>query len=250
MMLVLASAHEPSPSFPLRFRLVSGPAGMAVQPDGTLTWDAPRQDGPSTHRVVVSITDGITTAASAFDVVVTEVNAAPTPSEDTISVARMAQIRIPVEAILSNDTDPDGDTVHFDSVQPLSSAGGSVQVRGMFIVYTPPGTGTGTDILVYSVGDGRGGLTPSKIHVTLTDPAPPAPGDMSLVSLRATPQSVVVEFVGIRGRRYVIERAPNMLSPWSMLATVTADAFGRIRFEDTSPLDSMGYYRITRATSP
>jgi hypothetical protein len=155
-----------------------------------------------------------------------------------------------VATLLGNDSDPDGDTVFVDSVSPLSAAGGRVQLRGLFVVYTAPEGGPATDTFVYTAGDGFRGLTTATVQVTLTDPEPPGGSALSLASMQATPQSVVLEFVGVRGRQYRIERSPDMQPPWTALGTATADAFGRFRFEDTSPLGSMGFYRIVRVTGP
>jgi hypothetical protein len=177
-------------------------------------------------------------------------NLAPLTVDDVVSVTRATSVRIPVATLLGNDSDPDGDTVVVDSVAPFSAAGGRVQLRGLFVVYTPPEGGPATDTFVYTAGDGFGGLTTATVQVTLTEPEPPEGSALSLSSMRATPQSVVLDFVGIRGRRYRIERSPNMQPPWTGLGTATADEFGRFRFEDTSPLDPMGFYRIVRVTGP
>ena len=200
--------------------------------------------------VTVRATDGVETSTRLFRLTVRRPNRVPTPVNDTVTMVRSSQLRIPVATLLSNDSDPDGDTVVVDSVAPFSASGGRVQLRGTFVVYTPLTGGPASDSFVYTAGDGFGGLTQATVQVTLTDPPPPSGGDMSLANMKATPQSVSIEFVGVRGRRYRIERSPNMLPPWTTLGTVTADAFGRIRFEDTSPLATMGYYRITRATGP
>ncbi len=203
-----------------------------------------------TADLTMRVTDGVETAVRLFRVTVYRPNVLPVAGNDSVSVVRAAQVRIPLATLLANDSDADGDTVVVDSVAPLSAAGGRLQVRGAFVVYTPPSAGLATDSFLYTAGDGHGGLAQATVDLTLTDPEAPVASDLSLVSMRATPQAVVVEFVGVRGRRYLIERSPSLLSPWSVMGMVTADSFGRIRYEDGNPLTTMGYYRITRVTTP
>ena len=196
------------------------------------------------------VTDGTETAVRLFQVTVYRPNRAPLAVDDVVSVTRATSVRIPVATLLGNDSDPDGDTVVVDSVAPFSAAGGRVQRRGSFVVYTPPTGGPATDSFVYTAGDGFRGLTTATVQVTLTDPEPPEGSALSLSSMQATPQSVVLNFVGIKGRRYRVERSSNMQPPWTALGTATADDFGRFRFEDTTPLAPMGFYRIVWVTGP
>ena len=227
---------------------VEGVVSVGTGPTRTLSLTpVPGQYG--TADVTMRVTDGTETAVRLFKVTVYRPNRAPLAGNDVVSVTRATSVRIPVATLLGNDSDPDGDTVFVDSVSPLSAAGGRVQLRGLFMVYTPPADGPTTDTLVYTAGDGFRGLTTATVQVTLTDPETSGSA-LSLANMRATPQSVVLEFVGVRGRQYRIERSPDMQPPWTALGTATADAFGRFRFEDTSPLGSMGFYRIVRVTEP
>jgi hypothetical protein len=227
---------------------VEGVVSVGTGPTRTLSLTpVPGQYG--TADVTMRVTDGTETAVRLFKVTVYRPNRAPLAGNDVVSVTRATSVRIPVATLLGNDSDPDGDTVFVDSVSPLSAAGGRVQLRGLFVVYTPPADGPTTDTFVYTAGDGFRGLTTATVQVTLTDPETSGSA-LSLANMRATPQSVVLEFVGVRGRQYRIERSPDMQPPWTALGTATADAFGRFRFEDTSPLGSMGFYRIVRVTEP
>ncbi len=65
----------------LAFALVSGPAGVIVNPTtGFVTWPTSENDGPSTNTLRIRVTDNGTPALSAtneFRIVVREVNAAP-----------------------------------------------------------------------------------------------------------------------------------------------------------------------------
>ncbi|MEI6342612.1 MAG: hypothetical protein WCR07_11680, partial [Verrucomicrobiota bacterium] len=68
-------ADIPAPS--LTYRLVTGPTGMTVTEAGALAWTPTEAQGPSTHSVLVAMTDGVATVTNSLRVVVNEVNAAP-----------------------------------------------------------------------------------------------------------------------------------------------------------------------------
>src|SRR5213078_1650783 len=79
------------PANALTFSLVSGPAGVSVNPTtGVLTWSPMESQGPSTNLITVNVTDNGVPALSdskSFTVVVTEANSAPVltaPANQTI----------------------------------------------------------------------------------------------------------------------------------------------------------------------
>ena len=59
-----------------------------------------------------------------------------------------------------------------------------------------------------------------------------------------TRQGDVVQFAGIPGFTYHVQRAPTTSGPWTTLSAVTAGTRGLGQYEDTSPLQDGGYYRI------
>jgi hypothetical protein len=58
------------PVQPLTYRLVSGPTGLTVTTNGLLSWTPTQQQGPSTNRVRVSVSDPFTSATQDFDILV------------------------------------------------------------------------------------------------------------------------------------------------------------------------------------
>jgi hypothetical protein len=74
-------ADYDAPAQTLTFSLVSGPAGMSINPgSGVINWTPAQTQSPSTNIVVVSATDNGTPALSgtnSFTVIVREVNVAP-----------------------------------------------------------------------------------------------------------------------------------------------------------------------------
>jgi outer membrane protein OmpA-like peptidoglycan-associated protein len=75
--------------------------------------------------------------------------------------------------VLSNDSDPDGDTLGITSVSTPGK--GTAAISGRTIVYTPAsGAGcTGSDTFTYTIADGKGGTANATVSVALT-PAPVA----------------------------------------------------------------------------
>jgi hypothetical protein len=55
---------------------------------------------------------------------------------------------------------------------------------------------------------------------------------------------MVIAFHGIPGRRYIVQRSVGGLDDWATLATVTADASGKVAFTDDSPPAGSAFYRL------
>jgi hypothetical protein len=82
-------------------------------------------------------------------------DAAATPSGQPVTID-----------VLANDSDPDGDPLTIISTtQPVN--GGSVQISGNSIIYTPARGFTGTDGFTYTISDGRGGTATANVVVVV-----------------------------------------------------------------------------------
>jgi hypothetical protein len=53
-----------------------------------------------------------------------------------------------------------------------------------------------------------------------------------------------IAFHGIPGRSYIIQRSANGLDNWVTLATVVADANGKVSFTDEAPPPGSAFYRL------
>ena len=73
------------PPQPLSYRLVSGPVGLTVGTNGVLTWRPTLEQGPSTNRVRVAVTDGFATVTHDFDILVRDT--APAIAESFLAVS-------------------------------------------------------------------------------------------------------------------------------------------------------------------
>ncbi len=90
-------------------------------------------------------------------------NHAPVALADTSSLAEDDSSRI---AVLTNDSDSDGDTLSFRIiVNPLN---GTATQKGDTIVYKPNANFNGDDSLQYELSDSRGGLDTAIVRITVT----------------------------------------------------------------------------------
>ena len=122
-------------------------------------------------------------------------NGAPTANEDGVT-----QTGLPlIIAVLSNDTDPDQDTLQIQSVTSAGNGDAVIDTNGTpndfsddTIVYTPNPNYVGPDEFQYTVADGNGGVSTARVVVTgsslpvaLPDTANVLPGVSSNIDVLA-----------------------------------------------------------------
>jgi len=90
-------------------------------------------------------------------------NSPPTAADDNTSTQEDAAKSI---AVLTNDSDPDGDTLSIGSVG--SPAHGSAVKSGTNVVYTPSPGYCGSDSFTYNVSDGNGGTDSARVTVSVS----------------------------------------------------------------------------------
>lgn len=240
----LAPMDADVPPQPLSVTLVSGPIGLEV--DGRwLTWTPTEEQGPSSHEVVVRVTDGRTSVTNAFVVVVREVNAVPVPGADVVERRLGQGIRISVADLLANDIDDDGDLVWLRAVVPRGLGGGHVVLDGGIVIYAPPDPDVPglEDVVWYEVSDGKGGVAMGTLTVRVTgSPLPPSePVRIQVRDLLAG--RIALRFKALHGSRYRIERAAELGGPWEGVVTVLGDGSGEVEREEVMSSPE-GYYRV------
>ncbi len=123
-----------------------------------------------------------------------QINSPPIAGDDSTSTSQNNPVTFP---FLSNDTDPDGDTVLIDSFDSNSTNGGSVSLNndGTF-TYTPPTDFIGTDTFTYTVNDGNGGTDSATVTISVTAATPsnnpPNAGEDSATTTSNTPVTIDV----------------------------------------------------------
>jgi len=165
----------------LSLRIVSQPSSGSViisqnefvyTPDSTFT-------GTVDFEYIASDTNGNTDNANVRIIVTAPVitNSAPVANNDLASTNQDQFVNI---AVLSNDTDVDGDTLSLGSFSNPDN-GSTVRV-GNSIRYTPNTGFTGSDTFTYNISDGNGGTNSANVTVTvssLPNVAPVANNDLA-----------------------------------------------------------------------
>jgi beta-lactam-binding protein with PASTA domain len=114
-------------------------------------------------------------------------NHPPTAKDDSASVAPGGSIAIDV---LSNDSDPDPDTLTITGVtQPQH---GTVTYTGQAATYTGDRAWKGTDTFTYTISDGHGGTATATVTVTTQSNRPPVANDDSAATTRDEPATIPV----------------------------------------------------------
>ena len=93
------------------------------------------------------------------------VNNPPVAENDSATVESGKSITINV---LSNDSDPDGDTINISKI--ASPSMGIALISGNSITYTANSDVDGTDTFTYTISDGKGGEDTATVNVEVTKP--------------------------------------------------------------------------------
>ena len=155
--------------------------GQTVKYTADPTWT-----GTDSFTYTVSNDQGGT--ATAKVTVTVQSNRPPVAKDDSASVAPGGSIMIDV---LSNDSDPDGDTLTITGVtQPQH---GTVTYTGQAVTYTGNRAWKGTDTFTYTISDGNGGTATATVTVTMaaTNHLPVAKDDSASTG-RSTPVTINV----------------------------------------------------------
>jgi uncharacterized repeat protein (TIGR01451 family) len=131
-----------------------------------------------------STVDPIPANNTSVPVVTAVTNRPPVVVNDNGSTSRNTPVSI---SVLSNDSDPDGDTL---MIVGVSATNGTPSISETNVVYTPPNI-LGTNTIIYTVSDGNGGTNSGLITVAVTNRPPVAVNDTATSALNV-PVSVPV----------------------------------------------------------
>jgi len=139
---------------------------VTINPDGTLLY-TPNPDFNGTDTITYLIDDGRGgTDTGEVTVTVNPVNDAPVANDDLASTALNTPVTI---AVLSNDTDVDGDTLSI--LGTPTSADGTVAVNPDGTITFTPTTGfTGVAVVDYTITDGNGGTDTAQVFISVNTP--------------------------------------------------------------------------------
>jgi len=152
--------------------------GGTATTDGTFITYTPATDFSDASEVFTyTISDGRggTDTATVTVNVTAMPNQAPDAVDDTASVAPDSSDN--TIDVLSNDTDPDGDSLTITAVG-ATNQGGVATTTGSVVTYSPASGFSGTEIFTYTISDGRSGTDTALVTVNVTaDNTPPVAVD-------------------------------------------------------------------------
>lgn len=165
----LRATDADQPAQRLSYRVVSGPAGLVVSTNGLLSWQPTEEQGPSTNRVRVEVSDGVDAASQEFDIVVQERNNPPTwTGPGTRRVTEGQRLAFQLRA---TDTDLPAQLLTYRLVSGPS--GLTVATNGL-LVWTPTlQQGPSTNRVQVGVSDGSASVT-QEFDIVVRDTAPVA----------------------------------------------------------------------------
>ena len=141
----------------------SGANGTVVNNSIKVTYTpAPGWTGTDTFTYTVSDGNGGFDTATVTVSVTSGPNRPPVAKDDTKTINEDTPATI---AVLTNDSDPDGDAVTVSAVN--QGAHGSVTKTATSVTYRPDKDWTGIDSFSYSISDGRGGTATAAVVITV-----------------------------------------------------------------------------------
>ena len=169
----------------------------------------------------------------------------PTFAGHTVSTPWQTATTIPLRKILAKASDPDGDLVTVTGVGTVSAQGGTVVLQGLGVLYTPRAGFSGEDSFPVTLTDAGGASAIGTVTVTVGLPSTAGGVGVNPPTLTSLPDGKMgIAFHGIPGRSYIIQRSANGLDNWVTLATVIADANGKVSFTDEAPPPGSAFYRL------
>jgi hypothetical protein len=169
---LLANDSDPDGNQPLRVVLASLPANGTL----TLTSGGGFEYTPvggtcsadTTETFTYLANDGITNAVTPATVTITVrcTNRAPTATADAYTILKGVSLTVKKPGLLTNDSDPDGDTLTASSVTLPTGAALAAHPDGGFSFFAPT---AGTYTFTYAATDGALSSAPATVTVTVTD---------------------------------------------------------------------------------
>jgi hypothetical protein len=172
------------------------------------------------------------------------VNRPPVAKTDERLRPKGVGLKLRPTELLSNDSDPDGDTFQFVGVDAFSAGGIRIHFSEGWVIYEPGGSAPALDAFGYTIRD-SGGLEARGLVNLVTVDRDGAPS-RNIARIEVLPDGGVrLHGNGIPGRRYRVETTGRLgITPWQSLGTVLTDAIGTWVFEHSVPdAAEARYYR-------
>jgi hypothetical protein len=170
------------------------------------------------------------------------INTAPLAGNLSLNATQEVAAEFALASLLEHCSDPENDPLAVLSVHSPSSAGGTLSLSALAIVYTPPTNYNGNDIFTFVVQDTFGGTATGTVSVAVAPGVPERPGLSGIV--RQNDGTMEIQGSGTPGRAYLLQVAPDLTS-WSTLATNAASTGGQLLFIDLEATNHpVRFYRL------
>jgi hypothetical protein len=157
------------PQQALRFRLVDGPIGMSMTPEGLVLWRPGESQAPTTNDVWIAVSDGVVWATNRLVSIASELNEIPLidPIPELTVVAGF-ELQALVRA---RDIDLPRQSLEYRLVQ--APAGMTIQTNGLLLWKPPTNQAAGRYDLRVRVSDGRDAAEVASVVVVRALKLPP-----------------------------------------------------------------------------
>jgi uncharacterized repeat protein (TIGR01451 family) len=152
-------------------------------------------------------------------------------------------MRIPLFNVLTSYTsDPDGDPTAFSGFGS-STNGSSISTNSIFLLFVP--SNNLPESFAYAVHDVRA-YRPGDTVRTATNWVTIAVTNAvsSVTSLVSSGGSATLQFAGVPGYAYDVQRASSLTGPWTVILTTNAPPHGLWIYTDPSPPQPTAFYRL------
>jgi len=167
-----AAAPAPAPAaVPATRPMIERTVTREVVEDAPNPWRARALLNSVPHRTAVDTYGWVQTATTVTLGEKRFINRPPVAVDDSITIPCNTSAPTAI-SVLSNDSDPDGDTLNLQSV--TAPGKGSAAIAGRAINYTPTAAACGsTDTFTYTINDGKGLTATARVNITVQAPPPP-----------------------------------------------------------------------------
>jgi hypothetical protein len=182
--------------------------------------------GIASGNVAVTETNGSGCVGSPVSLAVSVgPNHAPVATDASYTCAPGLDIKIGIASLIAaHVTDQDNDPITLQSVG-RGTNGATIVAASGYISYTPADNNN-PDFFTYTVSDGQGGMAMANIYIAVVKGVGQAKG-IALTNGVAT-----VDFAGIPGYTYDVQRSTDSMATWQIILTTNAPANGIWRVTD------------------
>jgi hypothetical protein len=165
----------------------------------------------------------------------------PLTPPQTFDRAPNISMMIPVSTVLAGCYNPSGYTLTLDSIGS-SAQGADLFINSGLIFYAL--SANNNDTFAYTVSDGHGTTGTGVINIDVVNV-----GGLAQ-SINTSGGAVTINFAGIPGVAYDIQREASLSGPWATLTTEIAPADGLFSYTDPNPPATMAFYRLIQHINP